>query len=416
VTGKIETPPDFLREPTYLPRISQFDGRAVEDALPASLFDAGVRLRAAVVEASYAAAQPPLLKRLREDQVPYLVEPQTLRFTTPRFLEINRIANLPYAPDRPITATEFDGEAAGALAKGALEFQQACRSDHYLSAALPLPDIEFQRWLAHNDRLLDRSCAANGGADIDRRPLIAQVAPGRTALMNPGFVVNRLLDYPVSGAYVQPLCLHPIRDGPEKLRLYIEFLLAIADHGIPVVAARVGAFGLVLQALGIHAFDSGLGQAETSNLAQLNRVPTERERELRREGKAGGADRRVYMEQIKTTLTGSQARAILKQRGLRSKLACPHGCCRYRGFEDLPDRRRQHYLWTREAEVAAVRQHPTLGLRRDFVREQLRDAWETSRIVRRALLELGTEAPRFDHLNCWISLLAQEQSLPSYAH
>lgn len=412
----IEDVPDFLLEPTFLPRISQHDGRAVEDALAATLFDPGVRLKAAVIDASYAATEPPLLKRLRDEQVPRLMEPHTQRFTTRRFLEIDQLADLPYAPEAPITTEDFDRAAASELAGGVLRFQQVHRCDHYLSAALPYYDKDFQRWASFNDWLLDAACTANGNADIDRRPLIAQVAPGRTALRNPQVIVNRLLDYPIAGAYVAPLLLNPVKDSAEKLKLYVEFLLAIADEGIPVIAARVGAFGLVLQALGITAFDSGLGQAEASNLAQLTRVPTEQEKERGQEGQGGGPDKRIYLERIKTTLKGSHAEAVLGQRGLRSKFVCVHACCQYRGFEDLQIRRRKHFLCVRDAEVSAVRACASPALRRDFVREQLRDAQETSRVVRRALIELGAEAPRFDHLDRWISLLAQEQMLPAVAH
>jgi hypothetical protein len=290
-----------------------------------------------------------------------------------------------------------------------LLFEQTKRCDHYLSAAVPYYDRDFLKWVDHNNRLLEESCTANGGAEIDRRPLIATVLPGRQALMRPEFVVNRLLDYPIAGAYVQPLLFDPVRDSPEKLRLYVEFLIAITDEGIPVAASRVGAFGLVLQALGINAFDSGLAQAEASNLAQLNRPLTEREHERRREGKGGGPDKRIYLEPVKTTVKGAYADAILERPGLRHRFVCSHNCCQFRGYEDLPARRRQHFLCTRDAEVAQVRERPGGGLRLDLVRESLRDAQETSRIVRRALLDLGGAAPSFEHLDRWISLLAQEQ-------
>lgn len=415
MTETLDATPDFLNEPTFLPRVTQHDGRAIEEALAATLFDKGVRLRGAVVEASYAATDPPLLKRLREDCIPRLVEPQSQRFTTRRFLETEQLKGLAYAPSEPITAENFNIAEAKRLAVGALRFEQEQRCDHYLSAALPYNDADFQKWVAHNDRLLDEACSANGGAEIDRRPLIAQVVPGRQALMKPEFIVNRLLDYPIAGAYVQPQLFNPAKDSPEKLRLYVEFLLAIAGEGIPVIASRVGAFGLVLQALGINAFDSGLAQAEASNLAQLNRPVTERERERRREGKGGGPDKRIYLEVLKTTMRGKHAAAILERPGLRYRFVCSHGCCQFRGFEDLPARRRQHFLWSRDAEVSAIRERPTGGLRRDHVREQLRDAQETGRVVRRALMDLGSKAPTFEHLDRWISLLAQEQSLPTFA-
>ena len=107
--------------------------------------------------------------------MPTLVEPQSQRFTTGHFLEVGRLGALPYAPSRPITAQDFDAADAKRLAVGALVFEQEQRCDHYLSAALPYYDADFQSWLTHNDRLLDEACAANGGAEIDRRPLIAQV-------------------------------------------------------------------------------------------------------------------------------------------------------------------------------------------------------------------------------------------------
>jgi hypothetical protein len=416
MTESLDPTPDFLNEPTFLPRVTQHDGRAIEEALAATLFDQGVRLRTAVIEASYAAADPPLIKRLREDGVTRLVEPQTQRFTTRRFLEVEQLASLPYAPDEPIAAETFDADAAKSIAVGALRFEQEQRCEYYLSPAVPYYDRDFQKWVAHNDRLLEEACSANGGAEIDRRPLIAQVFPGRSALKQPEFVINRLLDYPIVGAYVQPLLFDPVRDSPEKLRLYVEFLLAIAAEGIPVIASRIGAFGLVLAALGINAFDSGLAQAEASNLAQLNRPLTERERERRREGKGGGPDKRIYFEILKTTMKGTHATVMLDRAGLRSRFVCNHNCCQYRGFEDLAARRRQHFLCSRDAEVADLRRRPSGELRLDLVREQLRDAQETGRVVRRALMDMGATAPRFEHLDRWMSLLASDQLLSGVAH
>lgn len=46
--------PLFAR-PTYVPRVTRRDGRAIEEALAGpTLFDSGVKLDAAVVEATYA--------------------------------------------------------------------------------------------------------------------------------------------------------------------------------------------------------------------------------------------------------------------------------------------------------------------------------------------------------------------------
>jgi hypothetical protein len=84
--GNARAASDPFLQPTYMPRVTRRDGRAIEEALAGpTRFDPGVRLDAAVVEATYAVDNPPLLKRLRESGVPQLVDPQTLRLTGERF-------------------------------------------------------------------------------------------------------------------------------------------------------------------------------------------------------------------------------------------------------------------------------------------------------------------------------------------
>lgn len=292
-------------------------------------------------------------------------------------------------------------------------FEQEVGASWYVTAALPCYDQDLQSWLRHNDRLLAASCAANGSADLDRRPLIAQVAPGRRLLAQPELVLNRLLDYPVSAVYVQPLTLDPVKDSVEKLVQYVHFLRAIGEAGLPVIAGRVGAFGLILNALDVPAFDSGLAQAEACNLAALNRAPSKRE--LDGSGKTGGAGRRMYLQQLKTTFAERDATAILEDRALRSHVACTLGCCKHRGFENLAGRSRQHYLWARDHEVDLLRKRPTKSMRVDLVYEQLRSAREIATVVSRTLKEHAVEAPSFEHIDRWIAVLARETSLSAVA-
>jgi hypothetical protein len=405
--------PLFAR-PTYMPRVTRRDGRAIEEALAGpTLFDSGVKLDAAVVEATYAVEDSPLLKRLRESGVSQLVDPQTLRFTGERFLTVAQFERVPYRPATRITADSFVPSDADALARDVMLFEQEVGASWYVTAALPCYDQDLQSWLRHNDRLLAASCAANGSADLDRRPLIAQVAPGRRLLAQPELVLNRLLDYPVSAVYVQPLTLDPVKDSVEKLVQYVHFLRAIGEAGLPVIASRVGAFGLILNALDVPAFDSGLAQAEASNLAALNRAPSKRE--LDGSGKTGGAGRRMYLQQLKTTLAERDATAILEDRALRSHVACTLGCCKHRGFENLAGRSRQHYLWARDHEVDLLRKRPTKSMRVDLVYEQLRSAREIATVVSRTLKEHAVEAPSFEHIDRWIAVLARETSLSAVA-
>jgi len=88
----------------------------------------------------------------------------------------------------------------------------------------------------------------------------------------------------------------------------------------------------------------------------------------------------------------------LAQVGVRARFTCAHGCCQHRGFEDLAERRRPHHLWTRDAEVAALRGLPTSSLRVQAVHEPLRTAREHAQVVRRTLFAKGIKPPSFEHL------------------
>ncbi len=330
-------------------------------------------------------------------------------------MTVERLRALPYAPEAPIDAVEITPGFARNFAREVMRFEDRLGAACYVAAALPYADHNLQAAIRANDMLLAESCAANGAGELARRPLIAVLAPGRVALAHPELLVNRLLDHPVRGVYVQSLRLNPVRDGLEKLAQYVRFLQALRAEGFPVIAGRVGAFGLVLQALGIPCFDSGLNQAEAFDLAQLNRPLTDRELERRAEGKTAGAGRRLYLEPIRTTVKAAHAEAIFGTPALRSRFVCARGCCRLRGFEDLLSRRRQHYLWVREEEVAEVREQPTAAMRLDLVHEWLSTARENGAIVRRTLAKTASEAPSFDHLDRWIDLLARERQAAAAA-
>jgi hypothetical protein len=402
---ELKTVPVFLRTASYLPRVTVKDGRVLEEILAGStLFDVGAELRGAAAEATYAATDPAILRRLRDTSVPFLVDPQTLRFSGQAFKEIGAFTRLPYTPSEVVDAHNASGLDAPVLAGNVLRFEQAIGSAAYVSAAFPLHDRHAKTWAELNRRLLTASCDANGSGDIEQRPLLAQIAPGPAALFEPEAVIEPMLDLPVAGAYVEPLVLNSARDSVEKLFRYLRFLEVFEEAGLPVVASRVGAFGPVLSALGITAFTSGLGEAEASNLAALNRKRTQKEQPS--DGPRGS--RRIYLGPLKTTMARRQAELILSRDGLRGKFSCSLGCCRFAELSDLAGRSRHHYLWSRNDEVRAIREQPTRSAKLDLVHEELRNARELSRLVRRTLFKQQTELPSFDHVDRWLRALARE--------
>jgi hypothetical protein len=399
-----KTVPGFLRDTSYLPRVSQHSGRVLEEAMaPATLFDQGIELRGAVVEATYAAEDPAILKRFRTEAVPFLVEPQTLRFTGEAFLDIAAFSRLPYAPQSVIGPDTVAQIVETDLAREVLEFEQGHAPAAYIAPAWPLEDRRRTDWALADRRLLEASCAANGSGDVEARPMLAQVAPGRAVRERPDELIHTLMDLPVDGVYVQPLRLNPVKDSVEKLVAFVEMLLAFEEAGLPVVAGRIGAFGSVLAALGVTAFDSGLGQAEASDLSALNRKRSEKEK--KKKGPKGS--RRLYLAPLRTTMPARQAQKILDSE-LRGHFACGLGCCRFQSIEDLAERSRQHFLWTRNDEVRQIRELPTPSMRLDSVHEELRGARELSRQVRKLLIAELRELPSFEHTDRWLRVLGRE--------
>jgi hypothetical protein len=201
--NSLKTVPAFLRDASYLPRVTRHTSRVLEEALaPSTLFDQGVQLRGAIVEATYAAENPLILRRLRSGSVPFLVEPQTLRFAGEAFLETKAFSELPYTPTEPITAETVGGVDANTFARRILEFEQERGCAAFISPAWPLDDRNRNDWITANHRLLQATCDANGNGDVDARPLLAQVAPGRAVRDDPDALIEALMDLPVDGVYV----------------------------------------------------------------------------------------------------------------------------------------------------------------------------------------------------------------------
>jgi hypothetical protein len=388
----------------YLPRVTVRDGRVLEQALAGqTLFQPGVELAGAVIEAVYANSGAPLLQRLADRCVPRLVDPQTLRLVSDSFRSVGQLAELPYAPAAPLAPDSVDADALRVFVGSILDFESEHGATDYLAPAIPVFDDGYEHWLGLHERTLEESTRANGIRGRARKPLIATLAPGRKALREPSRFVEHLADLPLDGVYVQPLALAPTRDSVDKLITYVRFLESVRTLRLPVTAGRIGAFGLILEAVDVPMFDSGLGVAEGFSLASLNGAAVRVERAR---GDAQRGSRRVYLRALKTTVAGRVAAAILNERGLRSSFACELECCRWRTQETLGERCREHYLRVRQDEVGLVAASPTRELRLARVHDELVEARDLAAVVTRALRKRGAEPPSFAHLDRWLSVVA----------
>lgn len=381
---------------SFVPHVSVHEGRGLEQLLAEHR---SAPLGGAVIEAAYAATDPPLLPRLRGLRIPYAIDPQSIRFSSPRYLSIHALAELPYAPARPLPH-HTRSTAIDAMVRMALQFQATHEADFYLTPTLPMHRPTLSAVQAHHQIHTVASDAV--GTEVPAKPLLAAVAPTLMVMRSPYAVYERLLDRAYDGIYVQPIRLNPKHDSVEWLVSYADFLLQAHDYKLPVVAARAGAFGLVLTAVGVDVFDAGLGERESFNLAALNRPPPQRVLE-----QSGGPRRRSYSRDLLTSLDTPRLSAVVASRTLAPRFSCDIGSCRFGGYDEQLRNPRAHFFHIRQLELEELRGLPTTEMRVQHMRVRLQNAIETGRLVNRCLEEAGVDTIRFDHLGVWLAVLTR---------
>lgn len=381
---------------SFVPHVSVHEGRGLEQLL--AEHQSGP-LGGAVIEAAYAATDPPLLTRLHGLRIPYAIDPQSIRFGSSRYLDIQALAELPYAPVKALPR-HTRSAAIDSMVHMALQFQAKQEADFYLTPTLAMHRPTLPAVQAHHQIHTVASDAV--GTEVPAKPLLAAVAPTLMVMRSPFAVYERLLDRAYAGIYVQPIRLNPKHESVEWLVSYSDFLLQAHEYKLPVVAARAGAFGLVLTALGVDLFDAGLGERESFNLAALSRPPSPREREH-----GGGPRRRTYSSEILTSLDTPRLSAVVASRTLAPRFSCDIGSCRFGGYDEQLRNPRAHFFHVRQLELEELREMPTTEMRVQHMRVRLQNAIETGRLVNRCLEEAGVDTIRFDHLEVWLAVLTR---------
>jgi hypothetical protein len=355
-----------------------------------------------VIESTFAATSPPLISRLAELGVPYIVDPLSLRFADDQFLSTKRVADLPYAPGQPLPALGSRDSARRLLVSQTMEFADRFGSCAYLLPGVPLSNDDSSQPV--NLAIVDDAVALNGN-DVPSRPIVALVAPNRATVRDPYSLLAPLLDKGVDAVYIQPTRFRPLEAGPEDLLAYLALLAEARRLGFHVLAGRTGAFGLLALAIGVDAFDSGLGEAESFDLSALNKVRPEKPKEAGDSGGQAGRDRRVYLTPLLRSLSGRQTKAVASDDVVSARLLCKLPCCRFGTFEGMPDRRHNHVLHARAWEVEQVAGQPTATLRIERLRAMLGVASTTADIVQRCLLARDIQPARFAYINTWTTTL-----------
>lgn len=240
------------------------------------------------------------------------------------------------------------------------------------------------------------------GSSVPYRPLLATAHPNLEVMRSPFGIYNQLQDRTYAGVYVQPTLFNPRRDSTGRLTTYARFLSTATQYGLPVIAARAGTFGLVLGALGVDAWDGGLGERESFSLTRLNRPSVDRDGKSR-----GGRGRRVYLRALLSTFPVDLVARILSIRELRRYFVCELGACAVGGIEYQLAHAREHFLHSRLLEVSRLMAMPPGAMRVQYMHGELTRAIGAGTQVNRILEEMGQPILELAHLDRWVAVLSR---------
>lgn len=287
---------------------------------------------------------------------------------------------------RPLTHADFRGSQEGAIVREIAGFAVDRNVDAVLA---PAHFVEGARdeWVTI-DR---RSCellrevlddAGGRGIGIDYQ-LIIPYAVLRDSAHRRAFV-EALSDLPFDNLWIR-VAGFGADATPVGVRRYISSLADFHVLGKPIISDCAGG----LAGLGITAFGAAAGIAH--GVGQKERFDTSTWSSRHKRG-GGGQNGRLYFPSIDRFFKLSDTRTIMQARGARRLLACQDRECCPRGFDDMENDPKAHFLMQRRKQLLDLERIPDLRRPSRFLDHHLATADRTARQV--AKLKVGDERIR----------------------
>jgi hypothetical protein len=163
-------------------------------------------------------------------------------------------------------------------------------------------------------------------------------------------------------------------DSYDGLTRVAAILDRVRVSGAAPIAWRQGAYGLTMAALGAEGYETGIGQAEATDIAGHqgrihNHTPLAEEQEFRR------PRRPVYMSRFGRSVPMSAAEVMLHDQRIQGELLCEiPGCCPT--TDDTLERQRHHAVRARAHQLAELDSQPP--------------RWRVQRLLRSLESAIGT--------------------------
>lgn len=176
----------------------------------------------------------------------------------------------------------------------------------------------------------------------------------------------------------------PKGDRADRLASYLGTVRHLSGAA-PTIAWRQGQYGLAAVAAGAAGYQTGPGIDERCDLPefQRNRRPTDRK-------SGGGGGRRVYLAEFGRSVSQGAAEALLSNNYMRGTLTCndPARCCPD-GATSMVDSWKHHALRARSRELDELREMPNAAWRLNAVARKAERAADDTKAANEILAKAG---------------------------
>lgn len=396
---------NVIPEPArYLIRPGQDDHREIERLLtPGYWQKKPVELDGVVMDAMFAHRMGEPLKSdpirraftdrpigIADRPIQILIDPQAYRLVDGH-RRVAAVDALPYSraalmgdSGRGFRHEDFDdSQTVSRFVKAALGFQRELAASDYIAPSFYVEKPDSP-WIDVNRRVLNESIRQAG-------TFVYATFCGSLTALEDSDSTAAIVDN-ASAVYVLVSPMDARHESVTKLLRFVDGLERFKAHGVQVLCGRQPAFGLILMALGIGGFDSGIARIESFNYASLAR-------DLRRDTSSkvrGGRSRPVYVSKLMMSIPRPLASKLLDTPGIKSQLNCQGLCCKD-NMTDALQSAREHFVWSRLDEVKQLRGIPPSAQTR-HVAEKLAGAHQFAKTLQR---NFPQERWDFDFLDNW---------------
>lgn len=389
----------FDREPRYFLRPGANDHHVIDTLLTRDMFSEPIRLDGVLLESPHVKAFADARAKL-PDGTQVVVDPQAYRFQRTTYEEHPSLFELPYCPvDEVLTHEQFrDRQFTSKFVRAVLDVQDAIHATDFVAPGFYVDEPD-SAWQSVNEALLNETLRQAGG------PVYATLCGSYTATCKLGSAMALAPRLGESGAQGVLLLVSPFTAtaaSPTKLMNYLLLLRRLDEAGLAIIASRQPAFGLGCMAFGIAGFDSGVATAERFDYAGLTRSTKARSSSQKRPARK----RRIYLDQLMTSVPYPVAEKILSTSGLAGSFVCREPCCRD-GVNGALLRSRDHFIYTRLREIEDLRSRPQEWRAENF-RQKLEASRQMGLKVARALPEAPPDG--FRHLAVWLRVFTELQA------